>query len=247
MPIEVAPSRYVTIVNTLQERILDGTYPQGMKIPSETELMGEFGVSRPTVTRALNLLSHDGWLDAQHGRGRFVLGPPARDARQGAAHVAAMLDRAEATTGQVSVKVVKAGPVMAPERAAYALGIEAGTPVIARQRLVTSKEIGPIELSTAYVPVELAVGSGVSKSAPIPGGLLAHLAKQHPVDFDHATERIAARMPTADEAELLQITRRDPLLTVLVSVHDHEGMPQLALDVLLVGTRFELEESYPLP
>src|SRR2546421_7219 len=88
-------------------------------------------------------------------------------------HARGVVEREE----PAGVKVLSVGPVMAPSRAAFALGIEAGPPVIARRRLVVA-DIGPIELATVYVPVEVAAGTNLGASQPIPGGALRHLTRR---------------------------------------------------------------------
>ncbi|GEM46379.1 fatty acid metabolism transcriptional regulator FadR [Deinococcus cellulosilyticus] len=52
----------------LIERILDGQYPQGSFLPSERDLAGLLGVTRPTLREALQRLSRDGWLEIQQGK-----------------------------------------------------------------------------------------------------------------------------------------------------------------------------------
>ena len=239
VPIEVSPPKYVVLVNTIQQRIEDGTYPVGAKIPSESELVAEFGASRPIVVRALGILAQDGWLESVHGLGRFVRGKPI-DARKAPEHALVLLDREE-TAG---VTVLSAGPVLADVRTAGALGIEEGVPVIHRTRLVVA-DAGPVELSTVYVPVETAAGSKVGRKPAIGEGLLRHLSG-HGVQFDHGTERISARMTTADEARHLQVTRREPVLSVLVVVYDRAGEPVLAVDALIPPSRHELESTFPV-
>src|SRR5262245_53111277 len=101
------------VVNAVQERIQNGSYPPGEAIPSETQLMAEFDVSRPTVVRALGILQQAGWIDAQHGRGRFVRSRIPSEARQAPEHVAGLLERDEAA----DVTLVKVGAIVAPERA----------------------------------------------------------------------------------------------------------------------------------
>jgi DNA-binding transcriptional regulator YhcF (GntR family) len=71
------PVKYAQIVNALRRRIADGTYPPGSQLPSETQLIAEFGVSRPTVVRALEQLKLAGEIDREHGRGSFVKAAPA--------------------------------------------------------------------------------------------------------------------------------------------------------------------------
>jgi len=242
VPIEVSLPKYATIVNAVQERIEGDVYPPGSALPSESDLMKEFRVSRPTVVRALEFLRQQGWIEGQQGRGRFVLGRPARASRRSPEQAYASLNAAE-TAG---VKILEVGPVMAPSRAATALNIEPGTPVVARRRLLVADEVGPIELGTAYVPVELASGSDVGASIPLPDGLLRHLERSKGVEFDHASERISARLPSLHEATLLEIGRRDPVLTVLLSVCDRAGKPLVAVDVVLPASRHELEDVFPL-
>ena len=242
MPIEVAPPKYVLIVNAVQERIENGTYPSGSMIPSESGLMHEFGASRPIVVRALDLLRQDGWIESRQGKGRFVLGRPARESRRGRGHAYALLDGAE--TAQA--RVLSAGRVPAPPRAATALGVDPGTPLVARQRLVVAAEVGPVELGTAYLPVELAEDTDAGRPDPLPRGLLSYLAKRKGVVFDHAVERVSAKLPTAEEARLLEVGRRDPLLSILLSVCDRTGKPLLAVDVVLPASRHELEDVFPI-
>jgi DNA-binding GntR family transcriptional regulator len=242
VPIEVSLPKYATIVNAVQERIEGGTYPPGSLLPSESDLMKEFRVSRPTVVRALEFLRQQGWIEGHQGKGRYVLGRPARASRRSPEQAYALLN-ADETAG---VKILEVGPVLAPARAASALELDPGTPVVARRRLVVAEEVGPVELGTAYVPVELAAGTDVGASNPLPEGLLRHLERAKNVEFDHASERISARLPSADEATLLEIGRRDPVLTVLLAVCDRAGKPLVAVDVVLPASRHELEDVFPL-
>lgn len=241
VPIEYTPPKYVTIVNTLQARIEDGTYAPGAMLPSETVLMQEFGASRPTVVRALEILRQHEWIDTQQGRGRFARSKPA-GTRSIPARAAALL----AGEAVERVRIVDVTETAAPARAATVLGSSAGAPVVVRRRLVSVDGLGPVELGTAYVPVELADGTDVRSSKPLAEGLLRHLAVRRGVKFDHVTERISARRATAEESELLEIKQRECVLTALLAVHDRDGTPVFALDLVMPPTRHELEDSFPI-
>ena len=238
---EVPQPKYVVVVNAIQRRIEDGSYPPGSAIPSEAQLMAEFEVSRPTAVRALGILQKDGWIDAEQGKGRYVRSRSSIASRQAPSQAGAML-RQEDLAG---VKILRVGPVLATARVGGALDLESGTPVIARQRLVTS-EIGPIELGTAYVPVELAAGTGIGDDSPIEEGLIRRLEHRKGVEFDHATERISARLPSKDEASALEIKTGDPVLTILFTAFDRSGAPLLVVDVIIPASRHELEDAFPL-
>lgn len=56
----------------LRDRIESGELQPGRKIPSETDLVGEFGVARTTARRAVKLLRDEGWITTTGGRGSYV-------------------------------------------------------------------------------------------------------------------------------------------------------------------------------
>ena len=60
------------IAALLAARIADGTYPPRRRIPSETELCEEFGVSRPTVRQAIQVLRERGLTETVRGKGTYV-------------------------------------------------------------------------------------------------------------------------------------------------------------------------------
>ncbi|GLW32222.1 GntR family transcriptional regulator [Actinoplanes regularis] len=241
MAINVPPPKYAVVVNAVQQRIEDGTYAPGTAIPSETQLTAEFDTSRPTVVRALGILQQDGWIESQQGKGRYVKGRPSPSAPQSADRALDLLDQGE----NADVTLLRVGAVMVPNRAATVLDLDSDTPVILRRRLVGS-EIGPVELSEVYVPVELAAGTDIGRKVALPEGVLRHLTERKKIVFDHASERISARLPTAEEAELLKITEQDAVLTLLVTVFDRTGVPQFAVDAVIPASRHEIEGSFPL-
>ncbi|MBO3741704.1 GntR family transcriptional regulator [Actinoplanes flavus] len=241
MAINVPPPKYAVVVNAVQQRIEDGTYAPGANIPSETQLMAEFDTSRPTIVRALGILQQDGWIESQQGKGRFVKGRPTPAAQMPPDRALKLLDQGE----DAEVTLLRVGAVMAPNRAAAALDLDSDTPVILRRRLVTA-EVGPVELSAIYVPVELSAGTDIGRKVALPDGVLRHLADRKDVDFDHATERISARLPTAEEAQLLKITEQDAVLTLLVTVFDRAGQPQFAVDAVVPANRHEIEGTFVL-
>ncbi|MFC5468933.1 GntR family transcriptional regulator [Cohnella suwonensis] len=65
--------RYEQMYAILRERVQSGEYKLGDRIPSEKELLEEFGVSRITSKKALDMLVNDGLIMRQPGRGSFVI------------------------------------------------------------------------------------------------------------------------------------------------------------------------------
>ena len=60
------------IYESLRAEILSGKYRYGEKVPSETRLVQQFNVSRPTAARALKDLEIHGLVERRHGSGTFV-------------------------------------------------------------------------------------------------------------------------------------------------------------------------------
>ncbi|WP_200837118.1 FadR/GntR family transcriptional regulator [Dyadobacter sp. 3J3] len=60
------------VAERLQNQIQSGSYKLGEKLPSEPELMKEFGVGRSSIREAIRTLENYGILNVQHGVGSFV-------------------------------------------------------------------------------------------------------------------------------------------------------------------------------
>ena len=64
---------YYQIYKALKQNITDGIYKVGSSLPSESELIKKFKVSRITVRRALADLETDGYIVRQKGKGSIIL------------------------------------------------------------------------------------------------------------------------------------------------------------------------------
>lgn len=63
---------YIQLKNELVEKIKNGTWQVGFKIPTEKELMDEYNIGRATVREALSKLVNEGYLYKKQGIGTFV-------------------------------------------------------------------------------------------------------------------------------------------------------------------------------
>ncbi|MBZ8139301.1 GntR family transcriptional regulator [Rubrivivax gelatinosus] len=70
-----------SVVEALAERIHSGLLPTGERLPTESALAAEFGVSRTVVREAISKLQAASLVETRHGIGSFVLA-----AREGAAY-----------------------------------------------------------------------------------------------------------------------------------------------------------------
>ena len=59
----------------IERLIADQAIKPGAQIPTETDLAGEFNVSRTTIRNALNVLEQEGKIERTRGRGTIVRQP----------------------------------------------------------------------------------------------------------------------------------------------------------------------------
>ncbi|MET9834832.1 GntR family transcriptional regulator [Streptomyces sp. NPDC006385] len=241
MAYEVEAPKYVRLAQTIQRRIEDGTYPPGTRVPSENQLVQAFGMSRPTVVRALELLKRDGWLESRQGYGTIVRGRPATVEEKDRRGRAALARDESQTPG----RLVEVGEVPVPARVASALGLPKRAKVLMRRFLV-EEEGEAVELVSSYFPAGLVEGTELGSTEAMSGSTREHLEARKKVRFDHVTERVSARMPESDEAELLDLPDAVPVLSVLVIACDAAGQALQVSDVLLPADRQELEDTYRL-
>jgi len=60
-PAELAESQLI-------DAILENTFPANSFLPSERDLAGQLGVTRPTLREALQRMARDGWIEIHHGK-----------------------------------------------------------------------------------------------------------------------------------------------------------------------------------
>ncbi len=65
-------SRHIAIANALNQKIASRELLPGAKLPTEAAIMEDFGVSRLTVRRALQILMQDGLVVGHQGKGTYV-------------------------------------------------------------------------------------------------------------------------------------------------------------------------------
>lgn len=241
-PEEFAPPKYAQIVQAIRGKIADGTYPPGSLLPSETQLVAEFRVSRPTVVRALQVLQLRGVIEREHGKGSFVRAVPPVSEEESTRPGRAVLDRAEADE---NATLLDAGTLASSPAVAKLLDVPEGAQVVRRRTLFRDAD-RPTELVTVWCPADLADDTQLGTSELLATGIRQHLQATKGLKLQHVVERLSARHPSADEVKLLELRKTAPVLGVLASVFNGGGRPLLVVDLVLPGDLHELEDAYSL-
>ena len=251
MSFDYAPPKYAQVVAEIKRRIESGEYPAGSLLPSEHQLVDGFGVSRPTIVKALSSLRQDGWIETQQGKGSFVRGRPALAGAERTRPAQSALELPETA---VRGELIQAGVKVAPAYVTALLGLEPGAKAFLRQRLLTDDdepqtvapvEPEPVELASVWLPLELAKGTELASPEPLDESIRRHLQARKKIRLDHAVERISARKPTGEEAGLLRVAGDAPVLNVIVTAYDAQARPVHVTDLVLPGDRHEIHDAYP--
>jgi DNA-binding GntR family transcriptional regulator len=243
MAFEYTPPKYAQVVAELKRRIEHGDHPPGTLLPSEHDLVGAFGVSRPTIVKALAALRQDGWITTQQGKGSFVRGRPAL---AGAQRTRLAHDVLELPEAQWPGELVQAGVKLAPSYVAERLVLESGARAFVRQRLL-GRAGKPTGLASAWLSLDLAAGTSLASPDLLGESLRRHLLTRKGIRLDHVIEQITARHPTGEEAALLQAAPDAPVLSVIATARDAAGQPLQVTDLVLPGQHHELRDAYQLP
>lgn len=126
---------YLQLADLLKERILDGVYRCGEKIPSEAALSREHGLALMTVRQAVGVLVERGLLDRVPGRGTYVKelswsGAPF--------FIDGLVETVRAQ--QTKVTIIKSEVIRANAQVASLLRVELGDSVIFLRRHIMAEE-----------------------------------------------------------------------------------------------------------
>lgn len=97
-----------TISRAILSALRSGRYPVGSRLPSETDLAQQFGVSRPSVREALAALQFAGYVESRRGAGCVVVSLDSRGDAGGA------VDRPALRTADDVVDLLEARLVLEP-------------------------------------------------------------------------------------------------------------------------------------
>jgi len=119
-------SLFVQVRNALRADILSGHLPPEARLPSESELIARFGVSRITVRQALAELQANGLVRTVNGKGSFVTQPGRRQAH---GPLVGVLEAMRMRGLRAQGRLVSFKHVPATRQLGMELGIERGTPL----------------------------------------------------------------------------------------------------------------------
>lgn len=210
--------RHAEIAQALREQIRSGQLAPGAPVPSEAQLTSRYGVSRGTVRQALSALRAEGLIAG--GRGRV---PVVR--RAGLAQSFDQLVSFSLWARQLgrapSARTLELTRRPCDAEAAEQLEIEPGTPVFSYTRLrLLDGEPVLVERATFVEPV-----GRLLLDCDLDGGSVYEQLGERGIVFAEAQQTISAIAAGAEDAALLEVPRRSPVLEVRRRAAGPDGVP----------------------
>ncbi|MEU9888065.1 GntR family transcriptional regulator [Sphaerisporangium sp. NPDC051011] len=249
---------YRELAEVLREGIRRGDYPAGKTLPKQEEIAEQYGVNIKTVRQAVRLLEAEGLVTPVRRRGTVVRERPPMK-RLGVERyakskwkfglVAFAADReASGRAWSPTDQTQTVRLVDADAEVIEAFGLSAGAQVYERARLVKEGD-SPTHTLTSYYRPEDVQGTPLVDPTPGPagrGGGFAVLTLQG-LEPDSMTETIHARMPTPDEAEMLQLPAGEPVMILRRRTFTREGRLVEFARGVHAASRFAWSYTFKIP
>ncbi|WP_171162021.1 GntR family transcriptional regulator [Streptomyces sp. I05A-00742] len=234
--------KYEQIADSLRQRITDGEFRPGDLLPSGRDLCEQWGVSRATVNKALDMLRADGVVVARQGLGCRVTDVPlARPAGRRRAN------STRVTGGRPFRRLGSPSRETPPEQIRDALGLQPDEQALRRDRFVLMDDGTPLSLVCAWFPPGIADRCPrLSQKGPIIEGTTNYVARETGRRPAKGTDITTVRLATTDEAA--QFGREQPL-AVAIDLHiayDEAGWALVCEEGVTPCDLWERVDNYPM-
>ncbi|MFJ1786742.1 GntR family transcriptional regulator [Streptomyces anulatus] len=227
---ETQPPASRIIAQALRSAIESGELRAGAKLPSERALAEQYGTARNTAREAVRLLSEQGLVRAEQGRGVFVR-EPQRLFRFGSDRYSLKNRESGLTPFRLEAKkqgktaridVVSIANEEPPDDVAERLGVPADTTSVVHRENHYYADEEPVQIVSTYLKWSEAEGTLLTQPKSGPNGIYGRLE-----DLGHVMttirDEITARMPSPHEATVLRLPPGVPVLEVLHTSFDQVG------------------------
>lgn len=222
---------YHQVSLVLRHRILDGMFDEHGMLPTEKQLEAEFGVSRISVRKAVEVLVSEGLVERKAGRGTLITQRAAcADVTTSHGPFENLLTMGYST----DVDVLEFGLAPACSTVARALEIAPGTEV-QRSVRVRSHKGQPFSYLTTWIPSVIGATFDEEKLHSEP---LLRLLEEAGARPERAWQSFSAASADPPVARALDVAVSSPLLSILRIVRDVDDRPVEYLEALYRPDRY---------
>jgi DNA-binding GntR family transcriptional regulator len=204
------------VARQIEAAIERGDLRPGQRLDNEVDLSVRFGLSRPTMRKAIEELVAKGLLVRKRGVGTQVV----HGQLKRSVELSSLYDDLAKSEQQPSTRVVSLCTEPAPDDVAEALGLSPGTAVVAIERLRFARD-EPLAIMHNWLPADL----GELNARTLSERGLYEVLRSFGVHLRIANQRIGATVASASDAKLLGVRKGAALLTMQRTAYDDTGRP----------------------
>jgi GntR family transcriptional regulator len=234
------------IAAQIRERIWRGDWAPGEKVPSIPSMAASYGVAKQTVQRTFDQLRIEGLLITRPGSGTFVRGTRRKMNRLSRGRYGAQRGYHAELAARYRQKLMQVGTAVAPPEVAEAFGLDAGAVLLVRRHLVSTGD-APVEIGASWFKPADVRGTTIEHAEVFGRPLYQEVEDETSRRYASARDQVTARLPTRDEAEVLQIRPDTPVLSLLHVAFDEEHRPLEVAQAVWPGPMTALTEEYQIP
>ncbi|HKT05769.1 MAG TPA: GntR family transcriptional regulator [Rugosimonospora sp.] len=234
------------IAAALRAQIRRGDWAPGERLPSIPAIAQMFGVAKQTVQRTIDQLRVEGLLITKPGSGTYVRGTRRRLNRLSRGRYGIQRGYHADLAARYRQQLLEVGRTPAPAEIADAFGVPAGTELVVRRHLVRTQD-SAVEVGASWLRVTDARGTSLERPEAFGRPLYQEVEEVTGRRYRRATDQVTARLPTREEAELLQIRPDTPVLHLLHVAYDDQHRPIEVAVATWPGPVTALTEEYQIP
>lgn len=208
------------VYRILLEQILSGTLRPGQRLGSERELASQLWVSRATLRKALRVLEDDEVIRRIPGRGGGTFVKQIKITRD-LSQVVSVPELLESQGVMGGAHVLSAWLGLADEASQTELHLGENN-LVFRLTRVRLADGSPISVESAVFPADRFPGI---MDQPLEGSMYELLEARYGTLPGEALERIEVVSATRYQAEMLDVAYGAPLLSVVRTTNDQDGIP----------------------
>lgn len=223
---------HLAISEKLRSQIFAQQYSPGEQLPSEHQLMEQFGVSRITVRRAIANLVNQGLVISQRGKGVFVKAQ--QKVTRSLANPLIFFDEDMARQGvSASIHSLSFEVLQAPDEVRQKLRLPATVKEIFCQKKVILTDQTPVAVDITYIPLE--IGKAFAKE--LQSSLIYPTLDQRGVSIERVETTLECTHATHEISEHLDIPLGAPLLVNRYTTYTSQDQPIICGETISRGDR----------
>ena len=223
--------KYEIIFNSIKNKIENGLLKENDRLPNEEEIAAEYGVSRITANKALNLLQKENLIRRVRGRGNFV---------STFSYQSNMIDNTSFTEQMASLSIKQSKRLL--EYSLFdaktmpdllkKMNVDATSQIHYIVRLLYANDI-PMAISYSYITPKYFKEVNVKEVE----GSLYEMLRIRGAEFNDIENEMLAVIPSQEQKELLKIDQ-EALLKVMTSLYDQDHDLIEYTEMFYVGSKY---------